>query len=262
VAALVRNVRGAVPTEDPGSAHTMKLNVRQAASALAVPESQVYRWVEAGEIPCSLMNHQPFFSRAELLEWATARRLPVSVELFENGDEESGARPPRLAEALARGGVHHGIQGGDRPSILRAIVDRLPVADPGDRDVLLAVLLAREALGSTGIGEGIAIPHVRSPLVFPGSPAAVSLCFLETAVPFGAIDGQPVHTIFALVSSTIPGHLQLLSRLSLALHDPGFKAAVLRRAGQDEIVGEARRVDATLAEKHGERETPEARSQR
>jgi nitrogen PTS system EIIA component len=228
----------------------MKLNVREAAKILAVSESQLYRWVEAGEIPCVLVNHQPVFSPAELLEWASARRLPVSIQLFENGDEENGARPPRLAEALAVGGVHHGVRGGDRESVLRAVVERLPLADAGDREMLWQVLLAREALGSTGIGEGIAIPHVRSPLVFPGTPASATLCFLEAPVAFAAIDSQPVHTIFAIVSSTIRGHLQLLSRLSLALLDPRFKAAVLRRASGEEIVEEARRVDAALAQQH------------
>jgi PTS system nitrogen regulatory IIA component len=229
----------------------MKLNVREAAKILAVSESQLYRWVEAGEIPCVLVNHQPVFSPAELLEWATARRLPVSVRLFENRDEENGARPPRLADALAVGGVHHGVKGGDRESVLRAVVERLPLADPGDREMLWQILLAREALGSTGIGDGIAIPHVRSPLVFPGTPVSATLCFLETPVAFAAIDSQPVHTIFAIVSNTIRGHLQLLSRLSLALLDPGFKAAVQRRASGAEIIEEARRLDVTLAEKHG-----------
>ena len=74
----------------------MKLTVRDAARVLAVSESQIYRWVEAGEIPCYLVSHRPLFSPAELLEWATARRLPVSTELFETGDEDNGARPPVL----------------------------------------------------------------------------------------------------------------------------------------------------------------------
>jgi nitrogen PTS system EIIA component len=222
----------------------VKLTVRQAAKLLSVSESEVYRWVDAGEIPCSMMNHQPLFSRAELLEWATVRRLPVSVKLFEDG--EGGPEPVRLTDAIERGGVHKGIRGTDRQSVLRAMVEHLPVGDAQDRELLLEVLLAREALGSTAIGEGIAIPHVRSPLVFAGSRGALALCYLDAPVAFDAPDQQPVHTLFALVSPTIRAHLQLLSRLSLALLDRGFKAAVLRRADRDEIVSEARRVEAAL----------------
>ena len=76
----------------------MKLNVRQAARVLSVSESEIYRWVESGEIPCLMVKHQPLFGRAELLEWATARRLPVSLELFEHGDDGGGNL--RLADVL------------------------------------------------------------------------------------------------------------------------------------------------------------------
>ena len=158
----------------------MKLNVRQAARVLSVSESEIYRWVESGEIPCLMVKHQPLFGRAELLEWATARRLPVSLELFEHGDD--GGASLRLADVLERGGVHHDVPGIDRASVLRAIVERLPLGEDEDPDLLLQILLARESTGSSGIGEGIAIPHVRSPLVFPGMEAIATLSYLASPV--------------------------------------------------------------------------------
>ena len=232
----------------------MKLTVRQAAKLLSVSESEIYRWVESGELPCLFVKHQPLFGRAELLEWATARRLPVSLDLFENG-EEGGVRI-RLADTLERGGVFHDVAGSDRASVLRAIVEHLPLSEEEDRDLLLQILLARESTGSSGIGDGIAIPHVRSPLVFPGTAGIATLSYLASPVPFDAVDGKPVHTIFTLLSPTIRGHLQLLSRLSAALLDPVFKEAVLRRAGRDEIVAQARRVEDALAQKHSEGRAP------
>ena len=65
-------------------------------------------------------------------------------------------------------------------------------------------------------------------------------------VDFEAIDGQPVHTLFSMVSPTIRGHLGLLAKLSRALHDPAFKAVVLRRGSLDELAREAERVEATF----------------
>src|SRR5262245_58092749 len=85
----IRPFRGMERARRLAGPRDMKLNVREASRVLAVPESQIYRWVEAGEIPCYVVNHQPLFGRAELLEWATTRRLPVSTELFEDGDEEN-----------------------------------------------------------------------------------------------------------------------------------------------------------------------------
>ena len=228
----------------------MKLSVRQAARLLSVSESEIYRWVESGEIPCVLVKSQPLFGRAELLEWATARRLPVSLELFESADDGGGHL--RVADALERGGVFRDVPGTDRRSVLRAIVQRLPLTEDDDRELLLQILLARESTVSSGIGDGIAIPHVRSPLVFPGTTGIASLTYLASPVPFDALDGKPVHTVFTLLSPTIRAHLQMLARLSAALLDAGFKAAILRRAERDEIVSEARRVEAVLAHKHAE----------
>ena len=108
------------------------------------------------------------------------------------------------------------------------------------------VLFAREALESTGIGDGIAIPHVRNPIVLHVSRPVITLCFLEKAVDFGALDGKPVSILFSLISPTVRAHLRLLSRLSFALQDPGFKSVVTRQGSRDEIFAEARRVEAAL----------------
>jgi PTS system nitrogen regulatory IIA component len=77
------------------------------------------------------------------------------------------------------------------------------------------------------------------------------LCFLEKPVEYGAVDGQPVHTIFSLVSPTIKSHLQLLAKLSWALHDQSFRDAVLRRAKAPEILAEAQRVESTFPHSQG-----------
>lgn len=217
----------------------MKLDVRQAARLLTVSETQIYRWVEDGAIPCYTVRHQPLFSRVELLEWATARRLPISVELFAGSSA-------RLADALVRGGVHDHVPGADRDSLLAAVVERLPLPASADRALILAMMRARETQASTGVGEGIAIPHVRAPLVFAGGAPAITVCYLDQDVAFDAIDHRPVHTVFAMLTPTVRVHLELLSRLSHALLDPDFLAVVKRRGTLDELLVEARRVEALL----------------
>jgi len=221
----------------------MELNVRAAARLLGTDEKQVYRWIDEGEIPFFTINDQPRFNRAELLEWATSRRIPVSVDVFHRAPED-GRVGPGLVEALKAGGVHDDVPGTDRESVLRAVVGILRLPAAIDREYLVQMLAAREAMGSTGIGEGIAIPHVRNPVVLNGVPASITLCYLANPIPFDAIDGQPVHTLFSLISPTIREHLQLLARLSWALHTPTFKAAVLRRATEAEILEEAARIEA------------------
>jgi PTS system nitrogen regulatory IIA component len=223
----------------------MELDVRDAARLLGASEKQIYRWIDEGDIPFYEINDRPRFNRAELLEWATSRGMPVSVDVFQR-DGEEGRPGPGLVEALQAGGVHFDVPGTDRESVLRAVVALLRLPASVDREFLVQVLLAREAMGSTGIGEGIAIPHVRNPVVLHGAPASVTLCYLAHPIPFDAIDGRPVDTIFSIISPTIRGHLQLLARLSWALHDPRFKSAVLGRATAAQVIAEAARIEAAV----------------
>ena len=213
----------------------MQLSVKDAATLLNVSDETVYKWIRQGEIPCHTVNDQTHFNRADLLEWATARNLQVSPDLF--GENEAGkAALPSLAEALRAGGVAYGVAGTDQASVLHAIVGLLKLPESVDRDFLYQILLARESLGSTGVGDGIAIPHVRNPLVLHVSQPTVTLCFLATPIDFQAVDGKPVNTLFTLISPTVKTHLHLLSRLGFVLRAPAFKAALKQRAPAEELM--------------------------
>jgi nitrogen PTS system EIIA component len=223
----------------------MQLIVRDVAQLFNVSEKTIYRWITQGVLPAYRVNDQYRFNRAELLEWATSRRMNVSPDIFAE-PESRAALPPSLVEALQAGGIFYRIGGKDKESVLRAVVETLRLPEEVDRDFLLRVLLAREALESTGVGDGIAIPHVRNPVVLHVARPLITLCFLEHAVDFGALDGKPVSIVFSLISPTVRAHLRLLSRLSFALQDPRFKAVIQRQAVRDEIFAEAHRVEAGL----------------
>jgi len=212
----------------------MQLSVKDAATLLNVSDETVYKWIRQGEIPCHTVNDQTHFNRAELLEWATARNLQVSPDLFSEGE---AGKPglPSLVEALKAGGVAYGVGGTDQPSVLRAVVDLLKLPESMDREFLYQILLARESLGSTGVGNGIAIPHVRNPVVLHVSQPTVTLCFLATPIDFQAVDGKPVNTLFTLISPTVKTHLHLLSRLGFVLRNPAFKSALKRQAPVEEL---------------------------
>jgi PTS system nitrogen regulatory IIA component len=223
----------------------MQLTLRDAARLLQVEERALQRWIKDGEIPYSRVNEQYRFNRVELLEWATARDLPVSPDLFAESEEERRTHPS-LTGALQAGGVFHGVPGPDVPAVLGAVVERLNLPEDVDREELLQILLAREALGSTGVGNGIAIPHVRNPIVLHVPEATVTLCFLEKPVDFKAVDGLPVHTLFTLVRPTVKGHLHLLSRLAFCLRDPAFRSAVQEREQFETLLQHAGAAEAKI----------------
>ena len=223
----------------------MQLTVKDVAGLLNISEKTVYRWIEEQKLPGYRLSGQYRFNRAELLEWATANRINVSPRIFE--EPESGAGPlPELSKALESGGVFYRLAGTNKPAVLRSVVEVLRLPDKVDREFLLQVLLAREAIEPTAIGDGIAIPHMRSPIVLHVPDPMLTLCFLEKPVDFGALDGQPVRTLFTLISPTVKAHLHLLSRLSFALRNPDFKALIAREAGRDEILASARQISENL----------------
>jgi PTS system nitrogen regulatory IIA component len=223
----------------------MQLGVRDVAGLFNVSEKTVYRWVKQRKLPVYRVNEQYRFSRAELLEWATATRTNVTPQIMHEPQEERVPQP-KLHEALQEGGVHYRVCGSDKASVLREVVNIMRLPEEVDRGYLYEVLLAREALGSTGVGDGIAIPHVRNPIVLHIARPMIAVCFLEQQVDFGALDGRPVGILFTLISPTVRAHLSLLSKLAFALRDPGFNYVITRHGSRQEIYEEACRIEAGL----------------
>jgi nitrogen PTS system EIIA component len=223
----------------------MQLSVKDTAKILNVSEKTIYRWIQQQVVPVYRINEQYRFNRSELLEWATSRRIQVSPEIFREA-EQSKIPLPSLSDALKAGGISYRVGGNDKPSVLHAIVDVLNLPEEVDRGFLYQVLMARETLGSTGIGDGIAIPHVRNPVVLHVSKPSMTLCFLDRPIDFGAIDGQPVSTLFTLISPTVRAHLHILSRLGFVLQNQNFKTALKCQASREDLMEMLSRAEAML----------------
>jgi PTS system nitrogen regulatory IIA component len=148
-------------------------------------------------------------------------------------DEDSEL--PLLADALSAGSVLYDVEGTTNAEVLKSLVDRLVLPPEADREYLYQILVAREALGSTGIGKGIAIPHVRNPVVLHVAEPSVTLCFLKQPIDFKAIDGIPVSILFTIISPTVRSHLHLLSRIAFVLRDPDVLSTLDRRGSPEEI---------------------------
>jgi len=223
----------------------MTLTVKDVARLLSVSEKTVYRWISQGTLPAYQVHEQYRFNRAEILEWATSQKIPVSPEIFAE-PETNGVPMPSLFEALQNGGVNYRVVGDDKWSVLKNVVQLMQLPEEVDRDFLYRVLVAREELSSTGIGDGIAIPHVRNPVVLHISKPMVTLFFLEHPIDFGAIDGQPVYALFMLISPTVRAHLHLISRLAFSLRDPAFCEVIQKQGLRDDILNAAKKVEEML----------------
>jgi nitrogen PTS system EIIA component len=221
------------------------LDVKEVAKLLTVSEKTVYRWIAKNEIPAYRLGEGYRFNRVELLEWATANRIKVSYQIFDEA-LDAGSSMPSLSEAVNAGGIHYRIPGGDKSSVLRSIVDIIRLPDDIDKDFLLGALIARENLGTTAIGDGIAIPHVRNPIIFHVSKPILALCFLENPIDFNALDNKPVDTVFTIVTHTVRSHLHILSRLSYALHQPHIRGIINGSSSRQDILDALAGFEETL----------------
>ncbi len=228
----------------------MQLTVRQAAAYFGVDDQTVRRWIADRDLPVHRANERLHLNAIEVWEWAVAHGVSVSRRLLEDG-RRTPERTPPLSELLERGGIHRDLAaGGKKEEVLASVVAHLPLPPEVDRGFLLTVLEAREAMGSTGIGDGIAIPHVRNPILLHVKRPFVSLFLLDRPVDFDAIDGKPVHALFVVVAPSVPVHLRALAHLGQALRDPALRRLLAERAPDDRIVARVRELEQQGHEAH------------
>src|SRR5260221_7744076 len=123
----------------------MLLSVRDVAEILKVSENTVHQWIAVRSLPASQVNGESRVNKVQLLDWATENQIEIPATAFRTAT----AATPRLDDALARGGIIRNTSGGDKATILRAILPKLPLSEEDDRQALLSMFLARESLGST-----------------------------------------------------------------------------------------------------------------
>jgi PTS system nitrogen regulatory IIA component len=221
----------------------MHLKVRDAAELLGVSSKAIYRWIEEKKIPVHYVDDQVRFEYAELFEFAIQQRLQPSPHLVQAMQAQDSAT---VGECLVNGGIHYQVGGETKREVLEKALQMIQGVEQAAAGPLLEMFLARECLASTGIGDGIAIPHTRTPLVGYVSRPVLSLAFLETPIDYEALDGKPVQALFLLVSPTIRSHLFILGRLSFALRDALFRQSVLRRETREKILGSLRAIESRM----------------
>lgn len=197
----------------------------------------MHRWIRDRGLPAVLFNEQYRLNRVGLIDWAQRNQVPLPAP-----EVDDDLPPIRLAEALARGGIHRQLAGTSRQGVVAAAVDRLQLPPSVDRELLREMILARSAHDATAIGCGFALPHARYPFVAEVGEPVLGLFFLASPMDFGAADGVAVTALFVLVSPTTRAHLQMLSKVARALMD-GLRRPVQAQASDAEILAAAAACD-------------------
>ena len=151
----------------------------------------------------------------------------------------------RIMEILVRDAVVLDVVAETKSGVLEEMAGALAAAVPSiDPERLLEVLTEREALQSTGIGEGVAIPHGK----LPGLDSLVAgFARSRKGLDFDSIDGEPTELFFLLVVPEHAGgrqHLKALARISRFCRNPEFRKKLGEAVGLDDVVSVIEEEDA------------------
>jgi PTS system nitrogen regulatory IIA component len=141
----------------------------------------------------------------------------------------------RLAEMVHPEMVWANLKSGDKNSVISELAGRICAnLPPLSADEITAVLLNRENLGSTGIQDGVAIPHAK----VKGLEKVLVACGRsQKGIDFDAPDRKPTHLFFVLLApeQSAAMHLKILARLSRLLKDHEFRSRLLQAKGSEDI---------------------------
>ena len=190
------------------------LLVSEVVQLLHVPEATIYRWIRQGDIPCIVRRGKYYFKQSTLFSWAESKHIHIHEHLLDRQKNKKEVKPSKfqLIEALKTGNVFHDVPSASIEILFQEVSSRMDLPQPV-KVSLTEQLLQREKISSTGIGNGFAIPHPKTPLGQQINQPIVGTFFLQSPLDFKAPDGLPVTAVFVLLSTDSIHHLQLLSQL-------------------------------------------------
>ncbi len=154
-----------------------------------------------------------------------------------------------ISSLLSPRGINLNLASSDRDSVLSELVNQIPelAREPDARQTLLRALREREQLHSTGIGDGIALPHARNALVGLVDQSVLVFGRHASGIPYDAIDSVPAKLFFLVVAPTVTQHLAILSRLSRLLRDSKLRKNLLSARQPEDVIALVREAEKSLS---------------
>jgi len=158
------------------------------------------------------------------------------------------AGPTGLTELLSPARINLNLQSRDREAVLEELVNQIPelAGLPDAQQTLLRALHEREQLHSTGIGDGIALPHARNALVGLVDHPLLVFGRHTSGIPYDSIDEVPAKLFFLLIAPTVTLHLAILARLSRVLREPKLRQGLLAADKPEKVIELVRQAEAKL----------------
>ncbi|MEX1012975.1 MAG: PTS sugar transporter subunit IIA [Waddliaceae bacterium] len=229
----------------------MTLTLKDVANLLNVNEETVDTWLVDGKIPAFRIKGQPLFNRSDIEMWVmdqkgSASEAPFSEEATRGTSSLGGTQQFCLFRAIHKGNVYYDIPGSSKDEIIKTVTNKIASSLHLDGEVMSSLLLEREAMQSTALGNGLAIPHARDFLLTPYHQDIVTIAFPKEPIEYHALDGQPVHTLIFLFASSDKRHLHLLSKVAHLASNPEAVRLLKERADKERILDFVREWESKI----------------
>lgn len=213
----------------------MDLNSQEVARLLNISDATLERWVKEGSIPFYEMSGKLRFDRHEIEDWVMKSQAERNIPLPDGATSIGGTLQYSLYRSIHRGGVLYDVPGGDKEEVIRRTVSGIALPLNLDAEVLTELLRDREKLQPTSLNHGIGIPHTRDFLI-PSPYDVVTVVFPEEPLEYGALDGEPVHTLFFLLACDDKRHLHLLAKIAHFSSDPRNRELLRSKPPRSELL--------------------------
>lgn len=227
----------------------MDLKLKDVAELLNVSETTIRRWMSESKIPYYRMNKQFRFNRAEIESWVLSCKQdkePFSPFAASSGSHERlGTHQFGLFRAIHRGGVWSNVAGNTKEELIRTAMKLIATDLHLDAEVLTDLLLERERLMTTALSNGIAVPHTRD-FLLQEAYDVVAVVIPKEPIDYGALDGQPVHTLFFLFACDDKRHLHLLAKLAHFCSQKANLELLKNRPSKDELLDAIKNWESNL----------------
>ncbi|MCL2209758.1 MAG: PTS sugar transporter subunit IIA [Treponema sp.] len=148
-----------------------------------------------------------------------------------------------LAQLLMRGGIYYNVPGGAQKEVLLNLVNMLPALSAEKSEALFNAVMEREALMSTGVENGIALPHPRTPMLDEKDDPFIAIAFPAKSPDWQTPDGSEVHTIFLIVSKSPKQHLCVLSKINFLCQQEEFLKLITAQSSEQLIISTIEKME-------------------
>lgn len=141
-----------------------------------------------------------------------------------------------VVELVKKGGIFTNVDASSPEEVYKIVSEKMQLPEGVSSETVCEALCARERIMSTAVGNSIALPHARTPVIKDEVDQRICIVYMNKPIDMHAPDGIPVKTMFVILTQNSQTHLQVLSKLVGLFQKAQFKKLLDERVSEAELL--------------------------